>query len=265
MNAWKTVAGLKRPIRFLRALPERLLFYKTYDSSAYWRARAADPGQAAVLWRNQEYNELYRRFQREIVARYVKDLPARSHVLDIGCGIGVVSRMIIELNPEIRIDAVDFPEMLAAGEDTLSDPRITPIASSAEEYMPCEGVYDLIVSSGCYSAIRDIAKLECSIDHGARMLKHGGRMLMIDPFHRWNYLARAKYASRDVNRFLDKRELVLEHKSGVLFWPFREWLANSATTGESLRRRFLLGERIARVLGAHLWSDYKVLVFRKRP
>ncbi|MGH6811262.1 MAG: class I SAM-dependent methyltransferase, partial [Methylocella sp.] len=167
------------------------------------------------------------------------------------------------LNPNIRVDAVDFEEMLEAGRENLKDPRIRPIGCSVEDYRREPQTYDLIVSSACYSTIRDIAKLEKSLANGAYMLKAGGTMLMIDHFHRWNYLARAKYGSHDVERFLRPKNLKLVEKSGVLFWPFRELLADSKLTGDKLVRRFRMGEQIRERLGAHFWADYKILVFVK--
>lgn len=256
---------LPRPVKYLALVPQRLLFYSMHDSSSYWRGRAKEPGQAAVLWPNHEYNLLYRAAQAEILAPYVRGLNDGARVLDIGCGIGIVTKTLLVLNPTIKIDAVDFGEMLEAGRENLQDSRITPIACSAEDYLRDAQTYDLIVSCGCYSVIRNIAKLEKALANGADMLKVGGTLLMIDPFHRWNYLARAKFGSPDVERFLRSKNLKLVEKSGVLFWPFREWLADSKLTGDKLARRFRMGERIRERLGAHLWADHKILVFEKLP
>lgn len=238
--------------------------YNHYNSSDYWKKRASEPSQAAVLWKNQEYNALYRKDQNEILRRYMQSLPDNSCLLDIGCGIGVVSSMITRLNPSLQIDAVDFQEMITIAASENAQPQINYIACEAENYLTAEGKYALILSSGCYSAIRDISLLEQSLAHAATMLKPDGLIVMIDPFHRWNYLARAKYNSHDVEQYLAAKNLVLEKRSGLLFWPFREWLANSAYTGEPLQRRYEWGERLLALLGRHFWADYKILVFRKR-
>jgi 2-polyprenyl-3-methyl-5-hydroxy-6-metoxy-1,4-benzoquinol methylase len=242
----------------------RCFVYKQYDSSAYWKSRAADPGQAAVLWRNQEYNELYRQIQREILADALGNSPEGGKILDIGCGVGVVAIMMSELRKDVMIDAVDFSEMISVARKNNFQPSVQYIESSAEEYDAGPDQYDVIVSSGCYSAIRNIPTLEKALALGARMLKPGGLMIMIDPFHRWNYLARAKYATRDVAKFLMSKGLILESKSGVLFWPFRDFLASSNVTGKRLAKFFFLGEGLMHALGSHLWADYKVLRFRKR-
>jgi len=242
----------------------RCFVYTQYDSSSYWKSRAADPGQAAVLWSNQEYNELYRQVQGQILADALGSLAKGARILDIGCGIGVVAKIMSELREDVVIDAVDFSEMISVARRNYLSPSVQYIESSAEEYDAGPDRYDAIVSSGCYSTIRNIAVLEKALDLGAKMLKQGGLMLMIDPFHRWNYLARAKYATRDVAKFLRSKGLILESKSGVLFWPFRDLLASSNVSGKRLAKFFCLGERLMHALGSHLWADYKVLRFRKR-
>lgn len=256
---------LPESIEILLSKIKKIFVYKDYDSTAYWKTRAKEPRQAAVLWQNQEYNELYREIQTKIISSCIKDLKKGSKLLDIGCGIGVVSKMINDINDGVLIDAVDFSEMIKVAKLTINKPNINFIESSAEEYLHQPNTYDVVLSSGCYSAIRDINKLEKSIKNGALMLKPDGRMIMIDPFHQWSYLARAKYGTNDVVNLLRKNNLILEKKTGVLFWPFREWLANSSYIGEGLASKFRFGEKLLSLFGKHFWADYKVLVFKKVP
>lgn len=263
MNAIRKLipGSLKRPLASIR----RMLVYKKYDSSEYWRKRASSPGQAAVLWQNQEYNDLYRADQRHIIEGWVTLLSPGAAVLDIGCGVGVVARMLRSMRSDVAIDAVDFEEMVAvAREATPQGQDINYIASSAEEYDGNGKLYDLIISSACYSAIRNIDHLRKALDNGVHMLAPGGTLLLIDPFHRWNYLARAKFATRDVLAHLVPQGMTLVEKSGVLFWPYRERLANSNYRGAELEAKFRRGERLLKTFGRHFWADYKVLAFRKQ-
>jgi ubiquinone/menaquinone biosynthesis C-methylase UbiE len=256
---------IPRPLKACLAAVRQILFYQNYNSSAYWRKRASESEQAAVLWRNQEYNNLYRSDQRRIIEPWVGALPSGATVLDIGCGIGIVAAMIGSVRPDIEIDAVDFEEMVAIARERTKGLKIRYIASSAEDFDGNGARYDLIISSACYSAIRNIAHLKNSLDNGARMLKPGGTILMIDPFHRWNLLARAKFATRDVVAHLKPHGLRLVEKSGVIFWPYRIRYANSDLRGAELAERYHRGERLLKQMGQHLWADYKVLAFRKQP
>lgn len=264
-------------VRIKRMLPEkmlaigrsvwgrfsRLVVYRQYDSSAYWRSRAEGTGQSRVLWTNEEYNQLYRKIQRGLLEEFVTNFPRDSHILDIGCGIGIVAKMLTEISPEIRVDAVDFPEMIQVARRENPGQQINYIGSSAEEYFESDKRYQLIISSACFSAIRDVCTMEAAIMNCINMLDRDGIILMIDPFHHWNYLARVKYSSRQVIDFMRKNRLQSIRKSGVLFWPYREWLASSDYRGVELERRFRQGEKLLTWLGQHAWADYKVLAFKK--
>jgi 2-polyprenyl-3-methyl-5-hydroxy-6-metoxy-1,4-benzoquinol methylase len=252
-------------LKWLRPIFQRLItlfVYYNYDSSAYWKQRAKEP-EMTVLWRNEQYNSLYREVQKDILSKHVSFLSQNSRILDIGCGIGIVSEMLLSINNKLIIDAVDFAEMITLTKTSFKNNKINYRACEAEEYFIGPSKYDLVLSSACYSMIRDIGKLERALANGAIMLKPGAKMVMIDPFHRWAYLARARYGTSEVVRFMKRNNLVLEEKSGVLFWPFREWLANSNVKGDVLRKRFQMGERILSLLGQYFWADYKILVFRK--
>jgi len=252
--------SLKQPLGAVR----RMLVYQTYDSSEYWQRRASNAGQAAVLWENQEYNNLYREDQRHIIETWVGSLSPGASVLDIGCGVGIVAGMLRSMRSDIAIDAVDFEEMVAVAREATRGQNIRCIASSAEEYDGDGKLYDLIISSACYSMIRNIDHLRKALDNAVCMLAPGGILLMIDAFHRWNYLARAKFGTRDVLAHLIPQGMELVEKSGVLFWPYRERLANSDYRGAELEAKFRNGERLLRILGQHFWADYKILAFRKQ-
>lgn len=263
VNICKSFRYLAGSMKLIITKVTRLLKYRQYDSSEYWRKRASEPDQAAVLWKNQDYNRLYRESQRKIIADCLSLMPNGSRLLDIGCGIGVVARMIVDIHPCVQVDAVDFPEMISVARLNNFDERITYIPSPAENYFVSDKHYDMIISSGCYSAIRNISALESALDKAAVMVKDDGIILMIDPFHRWNYLARTKYNSNDVIKRMNMHGLSLVKKSGVLFWPYREMLANSRLSGIHLQKKYEAGEKFLAHLGQHFWADYKILIFRK--
>jgi SAM-dependent methyltransferase len=230
---------------------------------SYWGDRTSGTGQSRVLWQNEQYNVLLRRRQREVLRPFIARLPENAVILDIGCGIGVIAKMLTEMHGTAVIDAVDFAAMVNVARQENPSPRIRYIAGTAEDYLPPNQHYDAILSSGCYSAFHDIAKLEKSLDNAVELLRSRGLFILIDPFHRWNYLTRAKYSSGQVTRYLTRRGLRRVYKGGMLFWPYRERLADSSLRGEQLEQAFAEGERLLARLGQHLWADYKVLVFEK--
>jgi 2-polyprenyl-3-methyl-5-hydroxy-6-metoxy-1,4-benzoquinol methylase len=254
---------IPQKIKHLIGVLNKLFNYASYDSNEYWKTRAANEGQTAVLWKNQEYNNLYREDQIVIIGEHIKKLSDESRVLDIGCGIGVVSKMISEINEKIKIDAVDFDEMIRIAKVKNPGVEINYIANSAENFYQENYKYDLVISSACFSAIRKIKCLERALENSAKMIKDGGLILMIDPFHRWNYLARAKYNSSDVESKMKAQGLSLVRKSGILFWPYRVALANSSIYGQDLEKRYRRGEKLLGMMGQHFWADYKILVFKK--
>lgn len=233
------------------------------DNSAYWRRRAGEAGSAAVLWRNPVYNRLVREREYAQIVPRLAALPPNARVLDIGCGIGEVARWLLAQRADLQVTGVDFPEMVErAARETPPSPRLEWVGASAEEFVR-PGAFDLVLSSGCYSAIRDKAKCRRAIEAGCASVRSGGRLMCIDPFHRHKYLARVRMGPAEVSAIVQAQGLLREQFGGILFWPMREMLSNSRASEATIVRGFTAGERWLRRLGEQRWSDYKVLVFRK--
>jgi len=100
---------------------KKIFIYTNYDSSEYWKKRAKEPGQAAVLWKNQEYNNLYRKLEFNLLKKFLpKTINEPFYILDIGCGIGIVSKFLVENYPLAYVDAVDFQEMIEIARQKIS-------------------------------------------------------------------------------------------------------------------------------------------------
>lgn len=242
---------------------KKLFITDQYDSNAYWKNRAEKKDQSPVLWKNELYNELYRNRQIEIMKPYLDELRTENFVLDVGCGIGKVAKMIIQYRDDIHVEGVDFTEMIRIARKQNPHNKIHYIENSAEEYIDTSKRYNLILSSACYSAIKDIDKMKTAIHNATQMLAKGGTILMIDPFHRWSYLARAKFSTNQVIQLMNSWGFKCTNKSGVLFWPYRELLANSKLNKEQMEKKFIQGEKLLKLLGVNLWSDYKIISFKK--
>jgi ubiquinone/menaquinone biosynthesis C-methylase UbiE len=260
-TGWKS--RVPHSVRIIGSAVRQACNRRDYDSTRYWKQRASREGQSSVMWNNACYNDMYRTRQRRILSEYVQNLNAGDRILDIGCGIGVVAKMLVDLHPQVRVDAVDFPEMVEVAQRESAVDRVRYIASSAEDYRDESQQYALVVSSGCYSAIRDLTAMQRAVTNMADMTAEGDRVLMIDPFHRCNLLARARFGSRDIRQLMHDLDFETIEKTGVLFWPYRLWLANCDYPDEKVQRCFEAGERWRRWMGPHFWADYKVLGFQK--
>jgi ubiquinone/menaquinone biosynthesis C-methylase UbiE len=249
---------------YILKLITKTLVYSNFDSTSYWKSRAKENGEAAVLWKNQEYNSLYRKIQKKVITHFIpQELKEPFHVLDVGCGIGVISKMVADYHPLIHVDAVDYPEMIKIARNKYKSDSINYVESSAEEYFQPDKKYDLVISSSCFSVIRNIEKLKQAVSNSVRMLKEDGIILMMDPFHRWKYLARVKFSSGDIQKYMKGLGFHIVYKSGALFWPYRVWLADSDYSGIKLEKRFRQGEWFLSKLGRHLWADHKILAFKR--
>lgn len=272
MNLKEQPAGLRTTIKNAIPLPlkkvlwkiKRLFVHPQYDPRTYWKERAMEAGQAKVLWGNEAYNQCYRKFQKELIGGFLPEIHSRLNVLDIGCGIGAVAKIVEQLHPQIYVDGIDFPEMIEIAKKVNPSERITYIATNAEEYSDADKTYDFIIASASLSAIRDLDKLRQTVRNCTGMLKPDGQVLMIEPFHRWKYLARARFSSGQMVALMDSLGFKLDAKSGALFWPYREWLANSDRPAEYVEKKFAQGERLLGILGKHLWGDHKILYFTRK-
>ncbi len=247
-------------VKIIKAALNNIFIYRQYDSDEYWRKRASSN---SLFWRNIYYNECFREKEFEIIHQLIKKYNIEKDcVLDIGCGWGEVSKFLADLGFK-QIDAVDFPEMVNVAEELNPHPRITYIASTAQSYLT-DKKYNLIISSGVFSVIRDIPKMLKAINNCIFMTKEGGYILMIDAFHDSNLLARVKISTEEIIAYVKKKGLKLLEKSGILFWPIRILICNDTSLTEyQTRILFNAGESFLGKFGKNIWSDYKILLFRK--
>src|SRR5437763_524428 len=118
---------LRKALSFGHQLPKYVrgsFTYNQYDSSLYWRGRAAGVGQSRVLWQNEKYNELVRQVEEEILRKFIVPLPTNATILEIGCGIGVIATMLTKIHATATVHAVDFPEMIDVARADNPSPRI---------------------------------------------------------------------------------------------------------------------------------------------
>ncbi len=128
-------------------------------------------------WDSISYNELplpYAEWGRRILERM--DLSGDETVLDVGCGIGLATRELLERLPSGRVIAVDGAvRMLTEMRRRLSDysEQIEPLLADASRLLPVAEPVDAIYSVATFHWIKDHESL---FSHLAAVTKPGGKL-----------------------------------------------------------------------------------------
>jgi len=169
-----------------------------YADAGYWDARAsAREGMARSLWPSNVFNEVWDQRQRELLVRVLGDLRGR-RVVDIGCGTGRMTRFFAAAGAR-EVVGVDFSPstVVAAREETARTTQASaPIKFAVGDVVAGlddigVGAFDDAVVLGCFSvACRDEASLEKAMRNVGRLVRKGGRVLILEPIHRSPLLRR---------------------------------------------------------------------------
>jgi demethylmenaquinone methyltransferase/2-methoxy-6-polyprenyl-1,4-benzoquinol methylase len=121
--------------------------------------------------------------------------PGSPHVLDVACGTGDVTLAALRARPGAQVRGADFslpmlrgavPKLLRAG---VQD-RVTLQNASAEDLPYRDGVFDAVTIA---FGIRNVIRRERALGEFFRVLKPGGRALILDFSLPPNPLVRAGY------------------------------------------------------------------------
>ena len=112
-----------------------------------------------------------------LLADRLPPLPVRPRVLELGCGTGLLTRLLLDrLGPDAFMVASDLSSaMIAQAQTTLSDPRLRFAVMDAEAPAMEPASIDLVVSS---LAAQWFADLPGTLDRLVSLLRPGGRMLI---------------------------------------------------------------------------------------
>jgi SAM-dependent methyltransferase len=232
-----------------------------YDPVKYWSTRASDSGSTSVMWTNLTYNELVDRDEWKVIERYLPE--QRGAVLDIGCGTGRLSARLASKFD--RYTGVDLPPMAEEAERRNPSLAGSFVGANVEEYEYPPDTFDFVLSLGCLSTAVTADGLRRLASRIVGTAKKGGRIALIEPFHRNPVLTRGCRISRgetiDLFEGLGTR---LHAKDGMIFPPLRLLLSERMFGGVPTITKigYELGERVVR-LGPNVLSDYAILVLDK--
>jgi demethylmenaquinone methyltransferase / 2-methoxy-6-polyprenyl-1,4-benzoquinol methylase len=160
-------------------------------------------------------------------------------VLDAGSGYGNMSRVALaEAGGNARIVMYDpIPEMLANVKNFLPD-KGAALSSGVFEYMPFrDNTFDAVL---CGYSLRDAIQLRQAIAEMHRVLKTGGRLVIVDLGKPDNAVARAM-VSAYLKYFLGIFAYLVAGKAGLkfrtLYGTYLRWPRNSELE-EMLKEKF---------------------------
>lgn len=244
-----------------------------YGAPSYWDARAsARRGMARSLWPSNVFNRLWDDRQRAIISRALGSVSGR-RVVDVGCGTGRIVRWLAEQRGARQVVGVDFSPA------TIEAARVESSALVASGLVRFEqgdvvagldavgaGAFDDALVLGCLSvACRDRESLERALASVARLVRPGGRVLLLEPIHRSPLLRRVlDLGIEDWVACANKAGLSLAGADRMGFVPVRLVFSVRDLPSFVVTPIFRAGEK---ALDAWPWlsplSDYKLLVFTR--
>jgi SAM-dependent methyltransferase len=244
-----------------------------YGAAFYWDARAsARRGMARSLWPSNAFNALWDERQRTVVARALGDLGGRN-VVDIGCGVGRMSRWLAEQRGARQVVGVDFSAATVAAARDESGALVSSGIVRFEQGDILAGLdsiglsaFDDAVVLGCLSvACRERGELERAMANVARLVRRQGRVLLLEPIHRSPLLRRVlDLGLEDWIACANSAGLALVHADRMGFVPVRLVFSVRDLPRPLVAPVFGAGERL---LDAAPWlsplSDYKLLLFTR--
>ena len=251
-----------------------------YHGAEYWDARAAARrGLARSMWPSNVYNQFWDERQRAVLRRILGPL-AGERVVDVGCGTGRMTRFFADEGAREAV-GIDFSlaTVEAARHETAeqsahlkADDRAPGAISFAQGDVVLGldhiGVdrFDTAVVLGCLSvACKDLASLERAMTNITRLVRRGGRVVILEPIHRSPLLRRVLHLGLEdwigaANR--GGLELLAGDRMG--FVPVRLFFSVRDLPRPLVATVFRAGEQLldsAPYLAP--LSDYKLLLFRR--
>jgi SAM-dependent methyltransferase len=252
---------------------ERLARDSMYGVASYWDARAsARHGMARSLWPSNAFNVLWDERQRALIARHLGDVTGR-RIADVGCGTGRIARWLAEERRARQVTGIDFSQATVAAA-TLESSAL--VSSGLVRFTQGDvltgfeaveaGSFDDAIVLGCLSvACSDRYALEGALVNVARLVRPGGRVLLLEPIHRSPLLRRVlDLGIEEWIAAANRAGLALVDADRMGFVPVRLVFSVRDLPRPLVAPIFRAGERL---LESAPWlyalSDYKLLFFTR--
>jgi len=249
--------------RFKQMLKMRSKREQVYARPEYWKWKAETyKGTAVSMFPNRTLNEYCQREQFSFYERALSPTAGRS-IIDVGCGTGRLSRFLASMGASVT--GIDFTQAaldLAISESTGANIqyRQGSIFNIDEE-----AAYDDAVTSSCLTlACTSKEQFMTALQQIHTCLKPGGRLAMIEPFHR-GFLHRVLDLSpRDAVKMLESAGFDVLERKEMLFWPTRLLLTFGDTPAWITRPVYAIGELVRRIVPLPGLGDYTCILAKRR-
>jgi SAM-dependent methyltransferase len=240
-----------------------------YHAANYWDARAsARQGMARSMWPSNVFNELWDERQRELLVRNLGSLAGR-RVVDVGCGTGRITRWLGGMGVKECV-GVDFSPATVEAARRETARTDLPVRFAVGDVVAGlddvgAGTFDDAIVLGCLSvACRDLAALEKAMGNVARLVRRGGRVVLLEPIHRSPLLRRVlDLGLEEWIGVANRAGLSLLAADRMGFVPVRLFLSVRDLPRPLVAPVFRAGERLLdRAPYLSPLSDYKLLVLR---
>lgn len=233
------------------------------NPTEFWETRAGMPPFLSVMWQNPYLNKLAHDDQCSTIVKWIPQ-KERKTALDLGCGTGRLSGLLSR-NFDLVV-GVDIEKMALEAKKRNNFRNVVYVASTVQNLSLKSNSFDLIISMGCLSAACLAEELPDALTRVWSWLRPGGRLILIDPFHRWSFLARqCRLNWREVVTILENEGYRRFYLGGLHFFPFRVLLTFNRTSKWKTITNVLypIGELFMSITSAIRLADYKVLVYEK--
>ena len=253
-------------IKYLSKAIKHVFIFKNYCPEEYWSSRAKDSGLTSVMWRNENYNLLADKIEKERINKYFKDLRDKK-VLDLCCGIGRLSKYLAQKGATVY--GVDLAPMIERAKKENNHPNIRYIASSMFDMDLKAAYFDYVLSVGCIANVCDTdEELHNIIERINISLKRDGLFLSMDPFHKYlAFLSRpCMHSTKEIIYICEENGFDLVKRDGIFFIPIQIYLTMIHISKSYRLNKFLFefGEIILKIpFVRDAFSDYKILLFKK--
>lgn len=142
-----------------------------YNPSTYWKNRGKK------YYQEFRYNQVYVNQEKSLIKFMEKHIPDSDSILEVGCGFGRISNLIMECFPIKKYDAIDLSPDQISKARSMCDTRINFMNYDIEEFSKHNKLYyDLILAVEVLMHV----KPDNIIDMIKRLLGMGKHLLHID-------------------------------------------------------------------------------------